>query len=246
MGFACCLGTVWLLVKYSFLFAWLPWFIYTRVYLFYVGKWHYQGQKKMTLLEDCWPILYNFPAVVRGEQINKDTGDIAPPLMPVLTANHGDYVSNAVMWISPEPMVLLCDPKNLEALYTTHNKSFDKHELVKLLTMELTGRSILFAESNPEWRARRKALAPAFYKGKLVKMIEIAKSCVRKTLKHLEGLGEFGVKTKIDLIGEMSSMNIRILLECALGIDITEDMLPYWENGKLVQKDVPYVLRTCF
>jgi len=166
--------------------------------------------------------------------------------MPYLNEKFGHYCPNMCIYVGPSPIIVVTCPKVIEAMYTTHNKSFDKHDLVKLLTMELTGRSILFAESNPEWRARRKALSPAFYKGKLIKMIEIAKGSVQTSLKRLQGMTESGVKTKIDLIGEMSRMNIRIILERALGIDITEDMLPYWENGKLVQRDVPYVLRTCF
>lgn len=37
------------------------------------------------------------------------------------------------------------------------------------------GESILLAESNHQWSSKRKVLATAFYKDKLIKMIELVK-----------------------------------------------------------------------
>ena len=76
----------------------------------------------------------------------------------------------------------------MEALYTTHNAHFDKHPLVQHLTLNLTGKSILFDESTPSWKARRKAMAPAFYKGKLQGMFDIAKSAVKDYVAHLDAV----------------------------------------------------------
>lgn len=41
------------------------------------------------------------------------------------------------------PRVLVCDPKIVEALYTTQNSFFDKHPHIKNLQMSILGRSIL-------------------------------------------------------------------------------------------------------
>jgi len=79
-------------------------------------------------------------------------------------------------------------PKVVEALYTVNSKYLSKHDLSRDILYPLFGRSILLAESTPEWSARRKAIAPAFYKGKLVKMLEIVKSTVKIFDKKLESM----------------------------------------------------------
>jgi hypothetical protein len=41
--FACFLPILWVL-KLAFLYVGLPYFFYTRIYLFYLKKWHYAKQ----------------------------------------------------------------------------------------------------------------------------------------------------------------------------------------------------------
>ena len=88
----------------------------------------------------------------------------------------------ALYFADSDPMLHISDPKIVQDLYTTNNKYFDKHPIVRTVTLRLLGNSILFADTNAEWRKRRTAFSPAFYKGKLVKMVEIAKECMRKTV----------------------------------------------------------------
>jgi cytochrome P450 len=45
----------------------------------------------------------------------------------------------------------------------------------------MLGNGILFSQTNIDWRKRRTAISPAFYKGKLVKLFEMAKSVVLET-----------------------------------------------------------------
>ena len=59
---------------------------------------------------------------------------------------------------------------------------------MKDLTLCLTGRSILFAETTREWKEARKTLSPAFYKGKLVGLVEIARESVRTSTDRLKNL----------------------------------------------------------
>ena len=86
------------------------------------------------------------------------------------------------MFFNTSAAVNTFDPKVVESMYTTKNKYFDKHPLIRDLSFELTGDSILFAETNQKWRESRKALTPAFFKGKLISMMEIAKEAMRKTV----------------------------------------------------------------
>jgi cytochrome P450 len=80
-----------------------------------------------------------------------------------------------LVWLGHNPLLFISDVKVIQELYTTQNKIFDKHPLVRDTTMCITGRSILFADTDEKWSQRRKALSPAFYKGKLISMINLAK-----------------------------------------------------------------------
>ena len=45
---------------------------------------------------------------------------------------------------------------------------------------------------------------------------------------------------------EISLMTSRILLVCALGIDCAEELVDFWEGGKLYKRSVAYSLRHTF
>lgn len=142
--------------------------------------------------------------------------------------------------------ILISDPNVVEAMYTTKNKYFNKHPHIKDLTMCLLGKSILLAETSQEWKEARKTLAPAFYKGKLIGLVELARESVRFTVNQLKGIiakSPKGKAAEIDLIHEMSVMLVRILLVCALGEDVGGQEINYWKNGKLIKVNVAYSLR---
>ena len=132
-------------------------------------------------------------------------------------------------------------------MYTTKNRYFDKHPLIKDLSYVLTGESILFAETSPEWRSSRKALTPAFYKGKLALMMQIAKEAMRLTVSQLhEHIEKHGDDSEIDVMEAFSNMMARIMLMCALGEDITDEAIDHWHEGKLHRRSVAYSLRDTF
>ena len=84
--------------------------------------------------------------------------------------------------------ILIADPAVVEAMYTTKNKYFNKHPIIKDLTYCLLGKSILLAETSKEWREARKTISPAFYKGKLLGMIEIARDSMKKSINRLRDI----------------------------------------------------------
>ena len=112
--------------------------------------------------------------------------------------------------------------------------------------MCLTGESILFAETTDDWRKSRKAMSPAFYKGKLEHLVEIAKQAVRSTLDRFKDIQHKGGRQEVDIMEEISLMTSRILLVCALGVDCAEDLVDFWENGVCVKKTLAYSLRVTF
>ena len=81
----------------------------------------------------------------------------------------------ALCYFSTGTCLTICDVKIVEAMYTTKNKYFNKHPIVHNLLNCITGNSILFQETSKEWKEARKIISPAFYKGKLLGMIELAR-----------------------------------------------------------------------
>jgi cytochrome P450 len=74
------------------------------------------------------------------------------------------------------------DPKIVQDMCTRQNVYFDKHPLVLNLIKRMLGGGILFSQTDADWRKRRSAVSPAFYRGKLVKLFETAKGAVAETL----------------------------------------------------------------
>ena len=104
------------------------------------------------------------------------------------SAQPDDKNATAVFFVTEGAGLHISDPTVIQELYTTKNKYFDKHPLIKNLTYCLTGESILFTETTQDWRDTRKAISPAFYKGKLENLTEIAKDAVRTTVDRFESL----------------------------------------------------------
>ena len=96
------------------------------------------------------------------------------------------YKPVALFHFTAGPTVLISDPTVVEAMYTTNNKYFDKHPILKDLTVCMFGKSLLFAETSQEWREARRTISPAFYKGKLLNLVEIARESVRFSIGQLE------------------------------------------------------------
>ena len=83
-----------------------------------------------------------------------------------------------VCWVCNDPSVLITDCKIVQAMFTTQNAAFSKHPFVKDFCQRMLGDGILLSSTNDLWRKRRHAISPAFYKGKLIGLLELAKGCV--------------------------------------------------------------------
>ena len=103
-------------------------------------------------------------------------------------------VKTCMLSLTTEPTLVVRDVKVVEAMYSTKNKYFDKHPFTKDLACCLTGDSILFSETTEDWKKSRKAISPAFYKGKLENLIDIARDAIRITLDKFKIIAEKGGK----------------------------------------------------
>ena len=138
--------------------------------------------------------------------------------------------------------MLISDPVVVGELYTSKNKYFDKHPLIKNLLYCLTGESILLAETTQDWKDTRKALSPALYKGKLENLTELAKTAVQTTVNRFDKLMGGSNKANIDIMEEVNTMTTRILLVCAFGVDIADQEVDYWIKGRCEKRTVGFSL----
>ena len=99
-----------------------------------------------------------------------------------------DSFATEVFFVTNGAGLIISDPVVIGELYTSKNKYFDKHPLIKECSMCLTGESILFIETTKDWKESRKAMSPAFYKGKLENLVEIAKTAVRTTVNRFDSI----------------------------------------------------------
>lgn len=51
---------------------------------------------------------------------------------------------------------------------------------------------------------------------------------------------------KINIIEEFSHLTGKVLLSCALGKDVSNKIVDYWEDGKLTQRPLQYCMRMTF
>ena len=98
------------------------------------------------------------------------------------SAQAEDSLATSIFFITNGAGLAISDPAVVQELYVQKNKYFDKHPLIKNVSYVLTGESILFAETTADWKDTRKAISPAFYKGKLEGLTEIAKSAITTTV----------------------------------------------------------------
>ena len=245
------LQVIFAILKSVFFFFVVPWLLYHRVYDYFRSQAHYGPQEivwQVPGVWGSWPFIGSLLTVlqVRLHQIRNGLNN---HVIDGLVNMFGDSFKPVTLcYFTCGTTVLIADPLVVEAMYTSKNKYFDKHPIIKDLTLCLTGRSILFAETTREWKEARKTISPAFYKGKLVGLVEIARESVRVSVDKLKKLTASSgkPKTQLDMINEFNSIFVRILLTTALGEDVSERQVNYWENGKLIKVNVAYSLRETF
>ena len=137
------------------------------------------------------------------------------------------------------PRLVICDVKICEDIYTTHNACFTADTTQQNLTYGLLGGSILFSESNDNWRSRRKAMTPAFYKDRLRGLVNLAANTVKLSIKRMK----IGEGRTFDIMDEILKTATEIIFTCAMGEDISSWEIDFWENGKCTKKDATFVMR---
>lgn len=101
------------------------------------------------------------------------------------------------------------------------------------LAHHLLGDSILFTESTKSWKQRRQAMTPAFYKGKLQALVQIAKDSVLRTCDRFDTLCKDKGKADVDMIDEIQNLMTNVMLSCTIGANATNRKVEQYVNGKI-------------
>ena len=158
------------LVAAAYIFYWRVW-----DYFWAVRFYKAQGGKVCSVAPGHWPVIGNASTIIWSALKSYKEGDNFYIMKHGFDLMLEDEAKTAVCFMTNGAGLGVADVKVVEAMYTTKNQYFDKHPLIKELCECLTGDSILFAETTDDWRKSRKAISPAFYKGKLEKLVDIAK-----------------------------------------------------------------------
>lgn len=123
------------------------------------------------------------------------------------------------------PQLIISDPDIVRDLYVTKNNQSDKDGFTELMFADLIGNSFIFSHNDARWKEKRKACAHAFYKERLVQMIEVLKD------KVIESVDKFSQQIKdsnenftiMDFEGEFSNMLSRNIIHICFGIDLVHE-----------------------
>ena len=231
------------MVVCAYLFYWKV-YDYLKAVHFYRS----QGVDVINVDENRWPLIGSAYTLLWSKLKSSREGDnyfVAKHALDYMIPDDAK-VRNMAAFVINGATIGTGDVKVVEAMYTTKNKYFDKHPIVKDLAHCLTGESILFAETTDDWRKSRKAISPAFYKGKLEMLVDLARFSVAKTLTRFQGIAAKGPKQELDVMEEIGLMTASILLECALGVDCATDLIDFWEGGVVTKKHLAFSLRVTF
>ena len=77
-----------------------------------------------------------------------------------------------VNFSGPRSFILIQDPEIVQDIYVKYNKFYNKSGRIKDQFYDLAGESIFMIESNEVWSQKRKHLTAAFYKDKMINMLE--------------------------------------------------------------------------
>ena len=106
----------------------------------------------------------------------------------------------------------------------TKNAQSDKDGFTELQFSDLIGNSFIFSHNDERWKIKRKACAHAFYKERLVMMLEVLKD------KVIESVDKFCQEIKdsnesftiMDFEREFSEMLSRNIVHICFGVDLAD------------------------
>ena len=120
--------------------------------------------------------------------------------------------------------LIVADPEMVQDLWVKKNSIFDKTGNFEGIFSKLLGNSFLFSKADEVWKAKRKACAHAFYKERLVHMLEVLKDkieedCQRWTAEIAASADGTAV---IDISNVFKVLFTKNIIHIAFGEDISD------------------------
>ena len=92
-----------------------------------------------------------------------------------------DYAKNPIQAVNFTDIYLqVNDPDIVQEMYTTKNAQIDKTGVHEGVTKNFFGKSFLFSKTDDVWKKKRKGLGHAFYKDRLIVLLDNLKDCMKK------------------------------------------------------------------
>ena len=130
--------------------------------------------------------------------------------------------------------ILIADPQVLKDMFSTKNQLVDKTDLLGIMFKNFYGDSFLFSKTDENWKAKRKATAHAFYRERMVNMLEVLKDKIGEACESWNLLiDKNGGEATIDIAHETRKLFARNIIHIAFGEDIEEEKFELYVRGDL-------------
>lgn len=118
--------------------------------------------------------------------------------------------------------LIVTDPVVIQDMLVTKNALLDKTGAFQGVFQNLFGKAFLFSKSDEDWKAKRKACAHAFYKDRLVHMLDTLKKRFTDAIEQWTAEIEASPtgSTQIELSKDIIKVMQRFLLEVFFGDDL--------------------------
>ena len=131
---------------------------------------------------------------------------------------------NLVMNINSRISLMICDPAVIQDMIVTKNAQIDKTGAMKGVFQTLYGDSFVFSKTDDTWKKKRKATAHAFYKDRLVHMLDAFKDILIEQIETWNAeidASEDG-STEIDLSVDVIKIFQKLLTVVIFGEDLND------------------------
>jgi len=238
------LSYVWLILTRGFLYIALPYYFYTRVIDVYLSYYHYSNQEytKLKCVGFPMPVFGNFFQTLPILKKLLKNNDNKVPFTKLIEEKFGgpSYEGVILHYVAHKPRLYICDPKFCEGIYVTQNAHYNLTPNLRNLFYCFTGGSILFSQSNDHWRARRKAMTPAYFKEKIRGVVKLAGLTVKNSITRMKVVKE---GQTFEVMEEILKTVSEVLMSVSMSEDVSTLKIDYWKNGKCTKEDMSFVFR---
>ena len=111
-------------------------------------------------------------------------------------------------------------------LLASKNQITDKHPFLDTMFKDLLDNSFIFSPGDQVWKAKRRACAHAFYKERLVQMMEVLRGKLERSVEKwlAEIRNSDTASTKIDIAFEFERLFAENLIHISFGEDINDQL----------------------